>query len=70
MKDWSAYEEAGGDEETATGRQELPRRRDGDDEVPYAQYSVVRGLGFEESQEMGPLLEKSAQPLRDPIARW
>ncbi|GAA5976550.1 hypothetical protein JCM10908_005541 [Rhodotorula pacifica] len=65
-KDWSAYE----DDEGSRANEQRHRRRDGDDEVPFAQYSVVRGLDFEESQEMGPLLEKSAQPLRDPIARW
>lgn len=47
----------------------LDRRRD-DGEVPYAQYNVVRGLDLEESQAMGPLLEKSVLPLRDPISRW
>ncbi|GAA5868999.1 hypothetical protein JCM3774_002443 [Rhodotorula dairenensis] len=68
-KDWSAYEDEG-NQDTSANREPPQRRRDGDDEIPYAQYSVVRGLDFEESQEMGPLLEKSALPLQDPIARW
>jgi len=41
-----------------------------DEEVSFAQYSVVRGLDFEESQEMGPLLEEAAKPLKEPLARW
>lgn len=67
-KDWSAYEDEEGT--MSSMDQERLRRRDRDDEVPYAQYSVVRGLDFVESQEMGPLLEKSVLPLRDPLARW
>lgn len=65
-KDWSAYEE----EEAGTASSMDQQRRHREDEVPYAQYSVVRGLDFVESQEMGPLLEKSVLPLRDPLARW
>ncbi|GAA5946885.1 hypothetical protein JCM3765_002059 [Sporobolomyces pararoseus] len=41
-----------------------------EEEVPFAQYSVVRGLEFEESQDLGPLLEKSVLPLKEPLSQW
>lgn len=38
--------------------------------TPFAQYSIVRGLDFEESQALGPLLEDAVLPLREPFSRW
>ncbi|GAA5976744.1 hypothetical protein JCM11641_005681 [Rhodosporidiobolus odoratus] len=38
--------------------------------TPYAQSSVLRGMSFEETQALGPLLEESAGPLREPLSRW
>ncbi|GAA6021336.1 hypothetical protein JCM10207_002702 [Rhodosporidiobolus poonsookiae] len=38
--------------------------------TPFAQYSIVRGLSFDESQTMGPLLEKAVEPLQEPFSRW
>ncbi|BGP46430.1 mtDNA inheritance, partitioning of the mitochondrial organelle [Rhodotorula kratochvilovae] len=60
-RDWSVWRGEGEGAE-----EEDPK----DEEAPYAQYSVVRGLDFEESQEMGPLLEKAAEPLKEPLVRW
>lgn len=65
-KDYSAYE----DEESAEEERRRTGRKRRDDEVPYGQYGLVRGFDFEDSQAMGPLLEQSALPLRDPISRW
>jgi len=39
------------------------------EETPYAQYSVVRGFSFEESQQMGPILE-STTLLKHPLSQW
>ncbi|GAA5921392.1 hypothetical protein JCM3775_003027 [Rhodotorula graminis] len=68
-RDFSAWRGDEEDEaERARDRQVKEKKRD--DEVPFAQYSVVRGLDFEESQEMGPLLEEAVKPLKEPLVRW
>ncbi|GAA5998738.1 uncharacterized protein JCM10292_007198 [Rhodotorula paludigena] len=64
VKDWSMWEEESQEDE---GKK--PKREE-DDDVPYAQYGVARGLDFEDSQAIGPLLEKSATPLKEPLSRW
>ncbi|GAA5859306.1 hypothetical protein JCM8547_001975 [Rhodosporidiobolus lusitaniae] len=38
--------------------------------TPYAQYSIVRGFPLVESQALGPLLEESVLPLKEPFSRW
>ncbi|GAA5841691.1 hypothetical protein JCM3766R1_005153 [Sporobolomyces carnicolor] len=38
-------------------------------ETPFAQYSVVRGYDFEESQALGPILESSTT-LQEPLSQW
>ncbi|KDE03252.1 hypothetical protein MVLG_06246 [Microbotryum lychnidis-dioicae p1A1 Lamole] len=38
--------------------------------TPFAQYSVVRGYEFEETQELGPILERASLPLKEPLAQW
>ncbi|GEM12649.1 tubulin/FtsZ, GTPase domain containing protein [Rhodotorula toruloides] len=40
------------------------------DQIPYARYSILRGLDFEESQALGPVLEEYVKPLREPLVRW
>ncbi|BGP14273.1 hypothetical protein JCM10213_005835 [Rhodosporidiobolus nylandii] len=49
---------------TAEGVKPRPRA------TPFAQYSILRGLTFEENQALGPLLEKSVEPLREPWSKW
>ncbi|GAA5877726.1 hypothetical protein JCM16303_000218 [Sporobolomyces ruberrimus] len=39
------------------------------EDVPFAQYSVVRGFEFEESQKLGPILEGSTR-LQEPLSQW
>ncbi|SCV67865.1 BQ2448_5476 [Microbotryum intermedium] len=38
--------------------------------TPFAQYSVVRGYEFEQTQELGPILERAVLPLKEPLAQW
>ncbi|GAA5838425.1 hypothetical protein JCM11251_004934 [Rhodosporidiobolus azoricus] len=38
--------------------------------TPFAQYSILRGLSLDESQALGPLLEKAVAPLQEPFSRW
>ncbi|SCZ93049.1 BZ3500_MvSof-1268-A1-R1_Chr6-2g08428 [Microbotryum saponariae] len=38
--------------------------------TPFAQYSIVRGYEFEETQELGPILERASLPLKEPLAQW
>jgi hypothetical protein len=40
------------------------------DQLPYARYSILRGLDFEDSQALGPVLEEYVKPLREPLVRW
>ncbi|GAA6062237.1 hypothetical protein JCM10212_000816 [Sporobolomyces blumeae] len=39
------------------------------EEIAFAQYGIVRGLEFDESQALGPILEKST-PLNEPLSQW
>ncbi|GAA5932647.1 hypothetical protein JCM1841_000322 [Sporobolomyces salmonicolor] len=43
--------------------------RGGKAENPFAQHSVVRGFGFDESQVLGPILEQSTT-LQEPLSTW
>ncbi|GAA6027838.1 hypothetical protein JCM8097_001741 [Rhodosporidiobolus ruineniae] len=66
-KDFSEYRPRGMDE-LGAGKAGGGRKRD--DTVPFAQYSIVRGLSFEESQALGPVLEEAVKPLQEPFSQW
>ncbi|GAA5905693.1 uncharacterized protein JCM6883_005414 [Sporobolomyces salmoneus] len=44
-------------------------KRSKKEDIPFAQYSVVRGFELQESQALGPLLESST-PLKEPLSQW
>ncbi|GAA6014540.1 hypothetical protein JCM11491_004532 [Sporobolomyces phaffii] len=44
-------------------------KRSKKEETPFAQYSVVRGFEFEESQRLGPILEQTTT-LTEPLSQW
>ncbi|KAJ8295731.1 hypothetical protein OF846_001090 [Rhodotorula toruloides] len=79
-KGWSAWEEE--EEEERDEEVDDPSRRakrttskglsssSRSDQIPYARYSILRGLDFEESQALGPVLEEYVKPLREPLVRW
>ncbi|BGP30427.1 mtDNA inheritance, partitioning of the mitochondrial organelle [Rhodotorula toruloides] len=78
-KGWSAWEEEDVERDEKADDPSRPSKRtisnglspsSRTDQIPYARYSILRGLDFEESQALGLVLEEFVKPLREPLVRW
>ncbi|KAK4331332.1 tubulin/FtsZ, GTPase domain containing protein [Rhodotorula toruloides] len=79
-KGWSAWEEDQEEErDEAADNPSRPSKRttknglspsSRPEQIPYARYSILRGLDFDKSQALGRVLEEYVKPLREPLVRW